>query len=147
MKTKKLLLIVDDNKEESFLLQEAIKDTKINFDMKFLEDGQQVIDYFYDKDHVSVKPNLPDLIILDLNLPKKHGFEVLEQLKSDKSIYKSIPVIIFSSSEAPSDIRRCYELHCNAYISKPINFDEMVSIVQNISSFWFENATLHNDIV
>ncbi len=129
------ILLVEDNPGDVFLAREALRESKMFSNLTVVNDGQKAMDYLTQaKDYADA--GRPDLILLDLNLPRKTGYEVLEEIKKDK-VLRLIPVVILTSSEEESDIVRTYSLHANAYISKPINLDQFIKIVNCIEDFWF----------
>lgn len=105
-----------------------------------VEDGVEAIDFLYRRGRFAAAPR-PDLIVLDLNLPRKNGREVLAEIKADAEL-RSIPVVVLSTSSAEEDILRSYDLHANCYVVKPVEFNHFVKAVQSISQFWFSVVTL-----
>lgn len=138
------ILLIEDNPGDIRLTVEAFKESKIPNILNITEDGIEAIKYLKKKGKFKDKP-FPDIIILDLNLPKKDGREVLAEIKEDK-IIKHIPVVVFTTSQAEADIFKCYELHANCYISKPLNMIQFVKIVKSVENFWFSivKLPLHN---
>lgn len=134
------LLLVEDNDGDVRLIKEAFKESKVLKDFSVVTDGEQALDYLHKRGSYqsSIKP---DLIILDLNLPKLSGFDVLADIKSAPQL-KKIPVIIFSSSTSDSDILRSYDLKANSYVSKPSDFDAFLEAVRNIEEFWLRTVRL-----
>jgi two-component system, chemotaxis family, response regulator Rcp1 len=137
------ILLVEDNPGDVRLTQEALKESKVFNRLEVVEDGAEAMQYLH-KSGKYVKSQRPDLILLDLNLPKKDGREVLADIKSDENL-KRIPVVILTSSQAEDDIARTYNLHANCYISKPINLDKFVKIIRAIDEFWLGIVTLPPD--
>jgi DNA-binding response OmpR family regulator len=141
MTTKPLeILLVEDNKGDIGLITEFFSDAKVLINLHIAEDGEEALRFLYDKDKF-LGSKLPDLIILDLNLPKKDGREVLKEIKENIDL-KAIPVIILTTSSAEKDICRVYDLQANAYIVKPIDFDEFMAAIKSITDFWFKTVTL-----
>ena len=134
------ILLVEDNPGDVRLTQEALKQSDIPTNVNIAVDGEQAVDYVQGKNDYVTFPE-PDLILLDLNLPKKNGLEVLEVIKESDE-HKHIPVIIITSSEAEFDIAKSYELYANCYITKPVEFDEFNNMVQSIVNFWFSTVKL-----
>lgn len=134
------ILLVEDNPGDIRLTIEAFKESKIPNVINIAEDGIEAINYLKKKEKFKDK-HFPDIIILDLNLPKKDGREVLAEIKEDKS-FKHIPVVIFTSSQAETDILNCYQLHANCYISKPLNMIKFIKIVKSVENFWFSIVKL-----
>lgn len=129
------ILLVEDSPTDVMITREAFAHHKVKNPMRVAEDGMQAIEYLR-----SALP-LPGLIILDLNLPKLSGREVLEIIKQDE-LLKVIPVVILTTSKAEEDIVRSYGMHANCYITKPVDFNKFVNVVQTINEFWFEVVTL-----
>jgi chemotaxis family two-component system response regulator Rcp1 len=129
------ILLVEDNPGDVRLMQEAFREGKLSNHLSVVGDGEQAIAFLKREDHFAAAPR-PDLIILDLNLPKKDGRQVLEEIKADDSL-KRIPVVIMSSSKAEQDIIRSYDLHANCYIVKPGDLEELLGVVKSIGDFWF----------
>lgn len=129
------ILLVEDNMGDVRLTQEAFKDSKILNNINFVRDGVEAMEYL--KLEGKHKGALrPDIILLDLDLPKKDGREVLGEIKKDENL-KRIPVIILTVSKADSDVMKTYDLHANCYITKPISVDKFFSVVKMIEDFWF----------
>lgn len=129
------ILLVEDNPGDIQLTKEALAETKILTNLFTVENGVEALNFLYKKGEYLNRPR-PDIIILDLNLPLKDGREVLEVIKIDEDL-KRIPVVILTSSKAEEDIVRSYNLHANCYITKPLDFESFIKIVQNIEQFWF----------
>ncbi len=134
------ILLVEDNPGDVLLLKEFLKCAKMPYNLHVAEDGEEAL-LFLNQSEKSRNSPRPDLIILDLNLPKVDGFEVLQQVKQDPR-FKRIPVIILTSSHAEMDIARSYDLHANCYITKSSELKEFSEIVKSIEHFWFEIARL-----
>ena len=141
MKTRPIeILLAEDNPADARLTLEGFNSTEAQHNITVLEDGQQVIDYLI-RERQNRDKGYPDLIILDLNMPKKTGHEVLAELKSSEQ-WSMIPVIIFTASDAPNDILKAYRLQANAYLTKPIDFGEFTKLVRSIDEFWFNFVKL-----
>jgi CheY-like chemotaxis protein len=128
------ILLVEDNPGDAKLAQEALKDSKIQNCLHRAADGAEALD-FLRKRGAHAKAPRPDLILLDLNLPKKDGREVLAEIKADPDL-KSIPVVILTTSKAEEDIVRTYNLHANCYITKPLDLEQFLKVVKGIEEFW-----------
>jgi CheY-like chemotaxis protein len=129
------ILLVEDNPGDVRLTQEAFKELQLTNEMSVVTDGAEALDFMHRRgEYDSV--SLPDLVLLDLNLPKVDGIEVLKELKSDPEL-KRIPVIVLTSSSAEDDIVESYENYTNAYITKPVNPDQFVAVVRSMEEFWF----------
>ncbi|GAA0678621.1 response regulator [Natronoarchaeum mannanilyticum] len=129
------VLLVEDNPGDVRLTEEAFAEAKISNDLHVVRDGESALDFVYRRGDYESAPT-PDLVLLDLNLPKIDGTEVLEEIKTDDAL-KRIPVIVLTSSSAEEDIVESYELHSNAYLTKPVDPDEFVELVQSFEEFWF----------
>ncbi len=128
------ILMVEDNPGDVRLAQEALKGGKVWNHLHVVEDGVSALDFLYRREPYGEAPR-PDMILLDLNLPRKDGREVLATIKADKRL-QSIPVIVLTSSQAEEDILRAYDLSANCYISKPVDFGQFIKIVRTIEEFW-----------
>ncbi len=134
------VLLIEDNPGDVRLLEEAFRELDANIQMQVAKDGAEGLDIVFQTPQP--KRNWrPDLILLDLNLPKVNGHDVLASIKNNPQTCR-IPVIILTSSRAESDIRRAYDSHANAYLKKPSTLDGLISAAQQIKSFWMETATL-----
>jgi|SRR5271157_1059781 len=134
------ILLVEDNPDHVLLVQEAFEEAKSTSTIHIVEDGLEALK-FLNRDNPYETAPCPDLILLDLNLPRKDGRELLRDLKQDGGL-SAIPVIVFTSSSAQQDIDMCYSLHANCYITKPVGFDQYVEIMQMIEEFWFSTIKL-----
>ncbi|HEX7633916.1 MAG TPA: response regulator [Noviherbaspirillum sp.] len=134
------VLMVEDNPGDVRLTREALKDAKVSNTLHVVEDGVAALDFLYRRGEYEMAPH-PDLILLDLNLPKKNGREVLEEIKQDNCL-KTIPVVILTTSQAEEDVLRAYRLHANCYITKPVDFAQFNKIVRTIEDFWLTIVTL-----
>ena len=134
------VLVVEDNPADVRLTREAMRESKLINKLSVVSDGVEALAYLR-KEGEYANVNMPDLILLDLNLPKKDGREVLEEIKKDAAL-QVIPVVILTTSEAEQDILKSYHLHANCYISKPVAFDKFIKVVQSIESFWFSIAKI-----
>jgi chemotaxis family two-component system response regulator Rcp1 len=129
------ILLVEDNPGDARLTFEALKESKVNNRLNVVEDGVDALAFLRREGKFSDSPR-PDLILLDLNLPKKDGREVLADIKANESL-KRIPVVILTTSKAEEDILKTYDLHANCYITKPVDLNQFVRVVQIIEDFWF----------
>lgn len=129
------ILLVEDNPADVRLTQEALKESKVANNLHTVGDGLDALRFLRREEEFAEAPR-PDLILLDLNLPRKSGREVLEEVKEDQDL-RRIPVVVLTTSEAEQDIVRSYELHANAYIRKPVDFDQFTEVVRLIEDFWF----------
>lgn len=134
------ILMVEDNPGDVRLTQEALKEGKVMNHMNVVWDGMEAIAFLRKEGKYADAPR-PDLILLDLNLPKKDGREVLAEIKEDNNL-KHIPVVVLTTSEAEQDIIRSYNLHANCYIVKPVGLDQFMKIVESIEDFWLSVVKL-----
>jgi len=128
------ILLVEDNPGDVRLTQEALKEAKVRNNLHVVEDGVEAMAFLKREGEYASAP-LPDLILLDLNLPRKDGREVLEEIKQDDRL-KRVPVVVLTTSQAEEDILRSYNLHANCYVNKPVDLDEFIKIVKSIEDFW-----------
>lgn len=134
------ILLVEDNEGDIFLVTEALEEGKIINKISVAKDGKEAID-FVEKKGKYQNAERPDLILLDVNLPKKNGHEVLEHIKSQKNL-KQIPVIMLTTSSAEKDISMSYKNHANCYITKPVDVENFLKVVHSIENFWISIVTL-----
>ena len=128
------ILLVEDNSADVRLIREAFKDGKVANVLRTVEDGVEAMAFLRHEGAYAKSPR-PDLVLLDLNLPRKDGREVLAEIKADENL-KRIPVVILTSSKAEEDVFRTYNLHANAYITKPVAFEQFIAVVRSIEDFW-----------
>ena len=134
------ILLVEDNPGDVRLTIEVLKDAKLCNNIHIAGDGEEALDFLYKRNkHASAVR--PDLILLDLNLPRKDGREVLEIVKNDNNL-KHIPVVVLTTSNAEHDILRSYALHANCYITKPVDLEQFSKVVSSIEEFWFSIVKL-----
>ncbi|MEH1888992.1 MAG: response regulator [Nostoc sp.] len=129
------VLLVEDNPGDAQLTRIALEDSKISIHLNVVEDGVEAM-AFLRKQEKYVKAAHPDIVLLDFNLPRKDGREVLAEMKADENL-KRIPVVVLTTSQTQEDILKAYNLSANCYITKPVDFDQFVKIVQSIENFWF----------
>lgn len=134
------ILLIEDNPGDVRLTQEAFKESSKNVELDVVMDGVEAVNYLY-KQGTYADRTSPDLILLDLNLPKMDGRQVLEKVKSDPNL-KRIPIIVLTTSDADQDIMKSYNLHVNCYLNKPVDFDQFFDIIQKIEDFWLTTAVL-----
>ncbi len=140
MKQSPVILIVEDNPGDIRLIQEALKMSSANPTLSFVRDGVEAL-YFLETRKREPSNDFPQLIVLDMNLPKKSGFEVLEFVKRD-AMLKRIPVIVLSSSQNPEDVAKAYDLRANCYLTKPTNFEAFIDVVKAIEYFLVRTGTV-----
>ncbi|BAZ50893.1 response regulator receiver protein [Nostoc sp. NIES-4103] len=129
------VLLVEDNPGDAQLTRIALEDSKISIHLNVVEDGVEAMAFLRKQEKYAHVPH-PDIVLLDLNLPRKDGREVLAEIKTDDNL-KRIPVVVLTTSQAEEDVLRAYDLAANCYITKPVDFDQFVKIVQSIEHFWF----------
>jgi CheY-like chemotaxis protein len=134
------ILLVEDNPGDVRLTREALRDGKIVNNLHVAEDGVEAL-AFLRKEGKYRNAVRPELILLDLNLPKKDGREVLAEIKADENL-RCIPVVILTSSEAEQDIVKSYNLHANCYVTKPVDLDQFISVVKSVEHFWLSVVKL-----
>ncbi|MDE2869805.1 MAG: response regulator [Chloroflexota bacterium] len=134
------ILLVEDNPGDVRLTQEAVREARIRNTLNVVNDGEQAIAYVRRQGEYADQPR-PDLILLDLNLPRKDGREVLQDLKCDPDLHR-IPVVVLTSSEAEQDILRTYDLYANAYVTKPVDLEQFMHVVSSIQDFWLNIVKL-----
>ncbi|WP_431780999.1 response regulator [Streptomyces chumphonensis] len=128
------ILLVEDDPGDELMTREAFEDNKIGNTLHVVRDGQEALDFLYQRGAHEGAPR-PDLILLDLNLPKYDGRQVLEQIKSDESL-THIPVVVLTTSSAEEDILRSYRLHANAYVTKPVDLEQFIAAIRKIDDFF-----------
>jgi chemotaxis family two-component system response regulator Rcp1 len=136
------LLLVEDNPGDVRLTKVALKDAKLKINMHVVGDGMEAMAFLRRQGKYASSPR-PDLIMLDLNLPKKDGRQVLAEIKGDPDL-KRIPVVIVTTSKAEEDILKTYNLHANCYVTKPLDLDQFIAVVQSIEQFWLTIVKLPN---
>ena len=134
------ILLVEDNVEDIYLTQEAMKESSIPYSLNVVRDGEEAMSYLLRQGKYADIVQ-PDIILLDLNLPKKNGLEVLKEIKDNPDV-RRIPVIVLSTSSAQEDIQKACDLKANCYIIKPINFDKFLKVIKSIMDYWFTVAAL-----
>ncbi|MDI6723056.1 MAG: response regulator [Methanobacterium sp.] len=134
------ILLIEDNPADARLVFEVLKDSKIKNKMHVIEDGVTAMDYLHQEGKYKDRSR-PDIILLDLNLPKKDGREVLKEIKEDPKL-KCIPVVILTTSSTKEDINQAYSNHANCFITKPVDFDQFLKVVKSIEDFWLTGVRL-----
>lgn len=138
-----VILMADDDEDDCFLTREALVECQLTNDLRFVRDGEELIDYLCHRGRYinrSTSPQ-PGLILLDLNMPRKDGREALQEIRSIPEL-KHIPIVVLSTSETEEDIFRSYALGANSYITKPSSFDSLVEIIRTLGKYWFEIVEL-----
>ncbi len=137
------ILLVEDNAGDVRLTREALRENKLHNNLNVVGDGVEAMAFLRREGMYAQSPR-PDLILLDLNLPKKDGRQVLSEIKTDEEL-KRIPVVILTTSKAEEDVVRAYDLHANCYITKPVNLDRFLEVVQAIEEFWLAIVKLPSE--
>ncbi len=140
MQSRIEILLVEDNNGDVWLTKEAFKNSEKNINIEVVIDGEQALEYLQKRPPYENRVK-PDLILLDLNLPKWDGREVLKKIKSDDDL-RHIPVIVLTTSNAQHDVVSCYNSHANCFITKPVDYDSFFEIIKNIETFWLNTAIL-----
>ena len=136
------ILLIEDNIGDARLTMEALKEGKVKNNLSVIYDGVEAIDFLFRRNKYLLAPR-PDLILLDLNLPKKNGREVLAEIKENESL-KRIPIVVLTTSKSEEDILSTYNLHANCYITKPIDLGKFLNVVKSIEDFWLTRVQLPN---
>ena len=134
------ILMVEDNPTDVMITKEALEHAKVLHSLHVVEDGMEALDFLHHRGKHAQAPH-PDLILLDLNMPRKNGQEVLAEIKADNRL-KHIPVVVLTTSKAEEDVVKAYGLHANCYVIKPVDFDVFANVVRSIEQFWFSIVTL-----
>ncbi|MEY2976642.1 MAG: hypothetical protein RLZZ435_780 [Cyanobacteriota bacterium] len=138
-----IILMADDDEDDRLLTRDALEENRILNDLYCVEDGEELMDYLYQRGDYS-DPNSaprPTLILLDLNMPRKDGREALEEIKNDPNL-RSIPVVVLTTSQAEEDILKTYDLGVSSFITKPVDFQSMVQIMKTLGDYWFQIVQL-----
>jgi CheY-like chemotaxis protein len=149
MKTQKravTILIADDDPEDRMLAEDALKESRLANDIRFVQDGEELIEYLHARGRYAPPEHAPrpGIILLDLNMPRKDGREALKEIKSDSEL-RRIPVIVLTTSKAEEDIYRTYDLGVNSFITKPVTFDGLVQIMRTLGEYWLEIVEIAAD--
>ncbi len=138
---KRYILIAEDDIDDRYLMKTALEETGITEEVSYVENGVEVINYLEAVTEKNGVYNYPKLILLDLNMPKMDGREVLKKIKSHE-LYRKIPVVVFSTTKNQLEVNRCYDLGANTYIIKPVSYDTLVDTIRQMCNYWFNTATL-----
>ena len=134
------ILLVEDNPGDERLTREALREGKVYHKLHWVKDGVEALEFLRKQGKYKGTPR-PDIILLDLNLPKKDGREVLQEIKADERLMR-IPVVILTTSKAEEDVLKTYTLHANCYVTKPVDLEQFIKVVQSIDNFWLTVVTL-----
>jgi CheY-like chemotaxis protein len=141
-----VILLADDDEEDRMLAADAMHESRVANDLRFVEDGEELLDYLYKRGRFSAPDAAPSpgLILLDLNMPRKDGREALREIKADPDL-RRIPVVVLTTSKAEEDIYRTYDLGANSFITKPVSFEGLVNVMRDIGRYWIEIVELPPD--
>ena len=139
----KVVLLAEDDSDDRLLVKDAMTESRWEGDLRFVEDGEDLLDYLKHRGKYSQSANAPrpGLILLDLNMPRKDGREALREIKDDAEL-RRIPVVVLTTSKAGPDIGRMYDLGANSFIAKPIQFEALVSVMRVLGQYWFNTVEL-----
>jgi CheY-like chemotaxis protein len=137
------ILIADDDADDRMMASEALEESRLANDLRFVEDGEELLDYLYHRGRFAAagESPRPGLILLDLNMPRMDGREALREIKGDPAL-RSIPVVVLTTSKAEEDIYRTYDLGVNSFITKPVQFEGLVEVMRALGKYWFEIVEL-----
>ena len=137
------ILMADDDEDDRMMSMDALREARLANDLHFVEDGEELMDYLHCRGKYTDCNNAPrpGLILLDLNMPKKDGREALKEIKSDPSL-RGIPIVVLTTSKAEEDILRTYDLGVNSFITKPVSFEGLVTVMKTLAEYWFEIVKL-----
>jgi len=140
------ILLADDDEEDRAMTEEALQESRLANDIRFVTDGEELLDYLFHRGEFAngTEAPTPGLILLDLNMPKKDGREALAEIKADSGL-RQIPVVVLTTSKAEEDIVRSYDLGVNSFITKPVTFDGLVEAMTVFTQYWFEIVALPLD--
>jgi CheY-like chemotaxis protein len=137
------ILLADDDADDRMLAKDALKESRLANDLRFVENGEELMEYLRRQGQFAEdgKAPTPGLILLDLNMPRKDGREALKEIKSDPNL-RHIPIVVLTTSKAEEDIYRTYDLGVNSFITKPVTFDGLVNVMRTLGTYWFEIVEL-----
>ena len=141
-----VILLADDDEEDRMLASDALEESRVVNEFRFVEDGEELLDYLYHRGRYAEPASspTPGLILLDLNMPRKDGREALREIKADPDL-RRIPVVVLTTSKAEEDIYRTYDLGANSFITKPVSFEGLVAVMRDIGRYWIEIVELPPD--
>lgn len=138
------LLMADDDADDRQMTKEALDEGRVLNEIAFVEDGEQLMDYLHGRGRYAGGEPRPDLILLDLNMPRKDGREALAEIKGDPAL-RQIPVVILTTSKAEEDIFRSYDLGVNSYVTKPVTFNGLVEVMRGLGNYWVQLVQLPSE--
>ena len=139
--SKHFIIVAEDDADDRYLMQTALGETGFQENVTFVDNGVELIHHLENLSDFTGDPDYPKLIILDLNMPKMDGREVLKKIKSN-DVFKKIPVVVFSTTKNQMEVKRCYDLGANTYIVKPVSYEVLVETMRQLCTYWFKIATL-----
>jgi len=142
------ILMADDDEDDRLMAKEALEESKLKNELYFVHDGEELMDYLYNRGEFSDPDSSPrpGLILLDLNMPRKDGREALSEIKADPEL-RQIPIIVLTTSKAEEDIYRTYDLGVNSFITKPVTFEGLVDVMKTLTRYWFSIVKLPTEKV
>lgn len=137
MNEQPIILLVEDDDGNAYLAHQLLRRSGVTDEIIRAKDGQEALDFIHGEGCFAekVSQHLPRLVLLDINMPRLGGVELLRQLKSNER-YKAIPIVMLTSTDDPREVERCYRLHCNAYITKPVDYEDFVKVIEVLAAFW-----------
>ena len=137
------ILVADDDPDDRMMAKDALDESRLANDLRFVEDGEELLDYLYRRGRYADQRSAPrpGVILLDLNMPRKDGREALKEIKADPDL-RQIPVVVLTTSKAEEDIYRTYDLGVNSFITKPVMFESLVEVMKTLGRYWFEIVEL-----
>ncbi len=135
------ILLADDDADDRLLVQEAFEENHLLNVVHTVEDGEELLEYLHKRGQYAKKAVRPNMILLDLNMPRKSGLEALQEIKADPEL-RSIPVVVLTTSKAEEDIIRSYDLGVNSFVVKPVTFESLVELVKTLGNYWFQIVEL-----
>lgn len=137
------ILMADDDQDDRLLARDALRESHLTNELRFVEDGEELLDYLKQTGKYTDKKSAPrpGIILLDLNMPRKDGREALKEIKADAEL-QDIPVVVFTTSQAEEDIYRSYKLGVNSFITKPVTFENLIKVMKTLGKYWFEVVEL-----
>ena len=138
-----VILMADDDADDRMLTKDALEESRVLNDLRFVENGEDLVDYLYQRGNYSDPESAPrpSLILLDLNMPRKDGREALAEIKADPNL-RRIPIVVMTTSQAEEDIFRSYDLGASSFITKPVTFDRLVELMKALGHYWIEFVEL-----
>lgn len=137
------ILVADDDPDDRLMMEEALEESRLANDLHFVEDGEELMDYLHHRGKYENADDFPrpKLLLMDLNMPKKDGREALKEIKGDRNL-RQIPVVVLTTSKSEEDIYRTYDLGVSSFITKPVTFESLVELINNLGKYWFEIVEL-----